>query len=157
VPDGRPPPSTETWASSPDGLAGEGGDLVSVLGRVPTGRLVVLGEPWAGKTMLMVWLVLDLLARRVSGGPVPILASIASWNPEERDLRGWLAAQLVIDYPALAAAPPTGLEGASWAAVLLASGLILMILDGLDEIPEEVRGRRSAGSTTHCCPVSIWW
>ena len=77
------PPPAGTWAAGPDGLAGEGGELADVLARVPTGRLVVLGEPGAGKTMLMVRLVLDLLARRASGGPVPILASVASWNPAE--------------------------------------------------------------------------
>ena len=63
------PPPAGTWASGPDGLAGEGGDLVDVLAQVPTGWLVVLGEPGAGKTMLMVRLVLDLLARRAEGGP----------------------------------------------------------------------------------------
>ena len=73
-----------------------------MLARVPTGRLVVLGEPGAGKTMLMVRLVLDLLARRAGGGPVPILAPVASWNPAGQDLRDWLAAQLLIDHPALA-------------------------------------------------------
>ncbi len=90
--------------------------------------------------MLMVRLVLDLLARRSDGGPVPILASIASWNPTDQDLRGWLAAQLMIDHPALAAAPPPGTEGPTQAAALLASGLVLSVLDGLDEIPEEIRG-----------------
>ena len=35
--------------------------LADVLAAVPTGRLVVLGEPGTGKTMLMVGLVLDLL------------------------------------------------------------------------------------------------
>jgi hypothetical protein len=43
--------------------------LADVLERMPTGRLVVLGEPGAGKTILMVRLVLDLLARRASDGP----------------------------------------------------------------------------------------
>jgi hypothetical protein len=43
--------------------------LADVLERVPTGRLVVLGEPGAGKTILMVRLVLDLLARRAGDGP----------------------------------------------------------------------------------------
>lgn len=71
------PPPAQTWAGGPHDLAGEGGDLVHVLARVPTGRLVVLGAPGAGKTMLMVRLVLDLLSRRASGGPVPILASVA--------------------------------------------------------------------------------
>jgi hypothetical protein len=135
------PASAGTWAAGPDELAGEGGELVDVLARVPTGRLVVLGEPGAGKTMLMVRLVLDLLARRAAGGPVPVLVSVASWNPADRgqDLRAWLGAQLMIDHPALAAAPPGGDEPTQ-AAALLAAGLILPVLDGLDEIPEQVRG-----------------
>jgi hypothetical protein len=134
------PPPEGTWAAGPDDLSGAGSDLVSKLAAVPTGRLVVLGEPGAGKTMLMVRLVLDLLARRTAGDPVPILASIASWDPADQDLQAWLATQLMIDHPALAAAPPAGRQESTQAAALLASELILMILDGLDEIPEEVRG-----------------
>ena len=137
-----PPPPPGTWAASPDDLAGEGGDLAGVLMRVPTGRLMVLGDPGAGKTMLMVRLVLDLLARRTHGGPVPVLASLASWNPANQDLHGWLASQLVNDSPALAAALPPGrgeVTG-SCVAALLAAGLILPILDGLDEVPEALRG-----------------
>jgi hypothetical protein len=133
-------PSPEGTAASPEGLAGQGGELVDVLARVPTGRLVVLGGPGAGKTMLMVRLVLDLLARRDLGGPVPILASVASWNPEEQDLQGWLATQLLLDYPALAAPLAHGMAESTQAAALLTSGFILPILDGLDEIPEQVRG-----------------
>ncbi|HEX3965787.1 MAG TPA: NACHT domain-containing protein [Trebonia sp.] len=136
-------PPAGTWAAGPDDLAGEGGELAEVLARVPTGRLVVLGEPGAGKTMLMVRLVLDLLARRTrtSGGPVPILASVASWNPAAQDLRDWLVAQLLIDHSFLAGAPPVGMTEPTLAAALLASGLILPVLDGLDEIPVKVRGR----------------
>jgi len=134
------PPPQGTWAAGPDGLAGKGGELVEVLARVPTARLVVLGEPGSGKTMLMVRLVLDLLARRVEGGPVPILASVSSWNPAVQDLRDWLDARLLIDYPALANFPPVGRTESTRAAALLASGMILPVLDGLDEIPEQVRG-----------------
>ena len=137
---GRRMPSTpETWATGPDSLAGKGVELAEKLALVPTGRLVVLGEPGAGKTMLMVRLLLDLLGRRTSGGPVPFLASLASWDPTRQDLRDWLAAQLIIDHPVLAGPPPAG-TGRSQAAALLASGLILPVLDGLDEIPDPVRG-----------------
>jgi hypothetical protein len=90
--------------------------------------------------MLMVRLVLDLLARRTGGSPVPILASVASWNPEQQDLRAWLGAQLVLDHPALANPPPAERQEATQAAALLAAGLIMPILDGLDEIPQVVRG-----------------
>jgi hypothetical protein len=135
-----PPPAAPTWAADPDDLAGEDTELVKVLARVPTGRLVVLGEPGAGKTMLMVRLVLDLLVRRDAGGPVPILVPMASWNPVDQDLRDWLIAQLLVNYPALASPPPDGATASTQAAALLAARLILPILDGLDEIPERVRG-----------------
>lgn len=49
-----PPPAAGTWAAGPHELAGAGNGLADVLARVPTGRLMVLGEPGAGKTMLMV-------------------------------------------------------------------------------------------------------
>jgi len=134
------PPPEGTWALGPDDLAGRGGELAEVLARVPTGRLVVLGDPGAGKTMLMVRLVLDVLGRRAAGAPVPFLASIASWNPVEQQLRDWLADQFLIAHPALANPPADGRREPTQAAALLASGLILPVLDGLDEIPEQVRG-----------------
>jgi NACHT domain len=142
---GWPPhPPAGTWAAGPSELAGEGGELAEVLARVPTGRLVVLGEPGAGKTMLMVRLVLDLLSRRTEGARVPVLASVASWNPAEQDLHQWLGDQLLIDHPALGNPPPTGSAEPNQARALVAAGLILPILDGLDEMPAE--GRRSAVS-----------
>jgi hypothetical protein len=137
---GWPPPSdVSAWAAGPDDLAGGGGELAEILARVPTGRLVVLGEPGAGKTMLMVRLVLDLLTRRAAGAPVPFLVSVASWNASDQDLRSWLADRLLIDHPALAALAGSTARSATQAAALLASGLIMPILDGLDEIPEQVR------------------
>jgi hypothetical protein len=136
---GWPPPG-RGWAASPEELAGGDRELVDVLPRVPTSRLVVLGEPGAGKTMLMVGLVLDLLARRAIGGPVPVLVSLPSWNPVHQDLHGWLGAQLAIDHPSLVIAAPPGTAGGTRIAALLEAGLLLPILDGLDEIPDVVRG-----------------
>ena len=134
-------PTREQWARGPEDLAGVGGELAEVLTRVPTGRLVVLGRPGAGKTMLMVRLVLDLLhpARRSSGGPVPVLASLASWDPVNQDLHGWLGTTLTTSYPDLTGAAPPGSVGGNSFEALLEAGLILPILDGLDEIPEAVR------------------
>jgi len=134
---GRPVPGH--WAADPAELVGGGRELVDVLDRVPTGRLVVLGEPGSGKTMLAVRLVLDLLVARSAGGPLPMLVPLASWDPNKQDLDRWLESHLVRNYPALATPVPDG--GATRARALLNAGMILPVLDGLDEMPSAVRAR----------------
>jgi hypothetical protein len=131
------PPPAGTWSDGPDGLAGLGDQLPDVLKRVPTGWLTVLGEPGSGKTMLMIQLTLELLARRRSGQPVPVLVPITSWDPVVDDLHSWLEDMLTIDHPGLASHSPVTDSGKSHAGGLLASRMIVPILDG----------RRSAGST----------
>lgn len=106
-------PPEGTWATGPDGLAGDDNKLADVLARVPTGRLIVLGGLGAGKTMLLLRLVLDLVARRLETGVgrVPLLAPLASWDPSRQDLYTWLAAQLTTIDPSLMARPRQMQEG----------------------------------------------
>lgn len=139
---GSPGESAETaatWAAGPDELAGEGKNLANVLSRVPTRRLVVLGEPGAGKTILLVRLVLELLTpkRRKDGEAVPILLPVGSWNPAIDDLHSWIVHWLATDPAGLARLTP---DAPGTARELLEAGLILPVLDGFDEIPDEVRG-----------------
>jgi hypothetical protein len=139
---GWPEPDRSRWASGPEGLAGSGDDVSEVLERVPTGRLVVLGEPGAGKTILAVRLVLDLLTRRTSGGPLPVLVPLAAWDPAPEHLWEWLERQLCLDHPALREPAPGG--DANWARALWDAGLLLPVLDGLDEINGPAQGRALA-------------
>ena len=132
------PKAGPAWASGPDDLAGQGSGLADVLARVPTGRLVVLGEPGSGKTVLLLRLVLDLLGRRRSGDPVPVLVSAASWDPAVSGPYGWLASQLALSYPSLAGTAEPGSVSRRFRA-LIDSGLIVPVLDGLDEIPYPAR------------------
>ncbi|WP_280910253.1 NACHT domain-containing protein [Streptomyces sp. SAI-208] len=136
--------ANSTWAISPRGLAGTGGDIAQAFERVPTRRLVILGEPGAGKTVLLIRLLLALLQRRPPGGPVPVLFPLASWNPAGQDLNTWMADQLAQDHPALrtpVASTPTQTDTSTQARALIDRRLILPILDGLDELPQAVRAR----------------
>jgi hypothetical protein len=128
--------------AGPESLTADDGDLARVFGMVPSGRLVVLGDPGSGKTMLLVNMVLALLApaQRASGSCVPVLLSAASWNPTAQDLHTWIAEQLVLTYPGLGEPAQSVGEEVNRAQALLAGQLLLPILDGLDEIPADVRG-----------------
>ncbi len=141
---GWPEPDRAWWAPGPAALAGGGDHIAGLLARVPTGRLLVLGEPGAGKTILIVRLVLDLLARRAPGGPVPVLVPLASWDPTREHLWDWLERRLCLDHPALRARVTGTRRGVSWARALWDAGLFLPVLDGLDEITEAAHGRALA-------------
>jgi hypothetical protein len=97
-------------------------------------RLVVLGEPGAGKSMLVLRLVLQLLERRGEHDPVPVLLPVATWDPAQ-PLDEWIAARLATDNRWLAGTveAPGGARR-TLARELVAGGMILPILDGLDEI-----------------------
>lgn len=102
-------------------------------------RLVVLGAPGAGKSMLVLNLALQLLSRRDAREPVPVLLSAANWNPV-LSWEDWLAEQLTAIDRRLARAvrlPDGGRR--TLARDLVARGLILPVLDGLDEMDEKLQ------------------
>lgn len=140
---GGPPGDPAAWGTDPGVLAGQDGQIDHVfIHRVPTRRLVVLGEPGAGKTMLLIRLLLALLEHRSPGGPVPVLFPLASWDPNRQDLYAWLADHLALDHAALRTPAPgraARRSGHTRARALLEHRLILPILDGLDELPEILR------------------
>ncbi|MFI5687631.1 NACHT domain-containing protein [Streptomyces sp. NPDC051636] len=114
-------------------LRGGSGDIVTAFTRLPRRRLVLLGDPGAGKTVLAILLTLGLLDQRCThGGPVPVLLSLSSWNPRTEHLHAWVTRRLIEDYPALA---NEDVFGPAAAARLVTGGHILPVLDGLDEMP----------------------
>jgi hypothetical protein len=131
------------------------GTLSEVAGyyrRLDRGRLVVLGEPGAGKTVLAIQLALDLAAAvlAVADGTrplprVPVRLSLPAFDPgDDVDvsaktvsvrLDDWLTRHLVTTF---------GLP-AKVANTLVTDGWILPILDGLDEMdPDDAVPRRAA-------------
>ena len=156
------------WAATSGALAGSDLALADVwLTRTPTRRLVVLGEPGAGKSELMIRTVIEVLGRRAEfGGIVPIIVPAAAWDgtphpagissragdepdDDRRPVRVgqglpvhsvelWLERWLIRNYRFLGQlAPGTGAR--SYAMALLRSQQIAIIVDGFDEVPPPVR------------------
>ncbi|GAA2716514.1 MULTISPECIES: helix-turn-helix domain-containing protein [Streptomyces] len=139
----RPAPDelTDHWSNirrlpagadpGPLDLGGRLDHIVDVHRRIPSGRLVVLGRPGSGKSVLTTRFVLDHTASRTRTDPVAVIFSIGAWDPTAITFRDWLTAQLVRDHPGLAGPAP---GGPSLAAALVEAGRVLPVLDGFDEI-----------------------
>ncbi|MGW0537759.1 NACHT domain-containing protein [Streptomyces sp. NPDC003032] len=131
---GRPP---EDDARRPD-LFGRLPEIVQLYELVPSRRLVVLGAPGSGKTVFAMCFTLDLLERRGTGDPVPVLFQASTWQPDRQSLREWLADDLIAAYPTLGT---EGTSGSVPARDLVATGRILPVVDGLDEMPPPLRAK----------------
>ncbi|GGK63566.1 hypothetical protein [Nocardia camponoti] len=97
-------------------------------------RLVVLGEPGAGKTVAATYLVRGLIqcrselvaVTRRAAEPVPVRVNTAGWDGGQ-EFSAWLATRLELDYD---------LPG-KVAAKMVKAGIILPVLDGLDEMDDD--------------------
>jgi hypothetical protein len=103
---------------------------------------MIVGAPGSGKSGAAVLLVLAALRHRASMTdthrakvPVPLLVTPHDWNPRIQRLRDWLVSQLRQTYEDLFA----GRRGARAAARLLDEGRITIVVDGLDEMTEQLR------------------
>ncbi|WP_394621505.1 hypothetical protein JNUCC0626_21120 [Lentzea sp. JNUCC 0626] len=112
-------------------LRGGVGDLADALHELPGHQLVVLGEPGSGKTSAAILLTLRLLGRRDPGDLVPVLFSLASWDPVTQDLDAWMVQRLAVDHPVFR---DRGVHGLEVARDLIDRGLVLPVLDALDEV-----------------------
>jgi hypothetical protein len=109
---------------------------------LPAGRLVIAGEAGTGKTSAAALLLLAALHHRRSRPererreiPVPVIVTLAGWNPSRESLAQFAAASLARDYPLLR--KPS--EGADTATRLVECGDVALFLDGLDEMPGHAR------------------
>jgi hypothetical protein len=139
--------------SSADDAAGAGQVLNSgvvtrlhdeVYARLHHGRLVLIGEPGAGKTGAMILLLLEALRYRQgmpeparTDVPVPVWLTLGSWNPSVQELRDWVTATISRDHPYLQATD----FGPDAVPQLFDTGRIALFLDGLDEMPDMLRSK----------------
>ena len=121
--------------------AGRIDDLHAVFGGLGSGRLVIAGTPGSGKSSAAILLVLAALQHRdrvraedQAKVPVPVLFTAQDWDPRRQPLKEWLTGRLQQTYPVFA-----GRSGAAKAGGLIDAGKLTVIIDGLDEIAEELR------------------
>ncbi|MEV6273333.1 NACHT domain-containing protein [Kribbella sp. NPDC051936] len=124
------------WRNDGGGESGSLSTIADYYQSLQRGRLVVLGEAGAGKTVLVLRMLLDLAAERPSSGTVdhcrtPVRLSLASFTTTasavtevRAEFDRWIADQLVEVH---GVRPTT-------ANALVAGGWVLPILDGLDEM-----------------------
>jgi len=116
-------------------------DLHALYGGLGSGRLVIAGAAGSGKSGAAALLILDALEHRElilgverSKIPVPVMFTLHGWDPNNRNIEEWLVPQFQQMYPLF-----RGRDGAKNAANLIASNKVTVILDGLDEVAEELR------------------
>ncbi len=101
-----------------------------------TRRLVILGPAGAGKSVLAIKLVRDLLAAWEPGDPVPVLLPAASWT-RDCTMTEWITEQLARSQPALDVRISTGTGEKTWLPRELAESGLIPVIDGLDELPRD--------------------
>ncbi|NEQ69685.1 MAG: NACHT domain-containing protein [Symploca sp. SIO2D2] len=111
---------------SPEPLAA-GTRIIEVFNRPELNRqLLILGEPGAGKTTMMLELAEDLLRRAIANEtePIPVLLNLSSWKNPEQSIFDWLLGELKEKY---------GIRQ-DLAGQWLKENQLLPLLDGLDEV-----------------------
>jgi hypothetical protein len=122
---------------------GDLNDLFAIYGGLGSGRIILVGTPGAGKSGAMIRLLLDAVKRREgikepkerADVPVPVLLTAYDWLPEHEGLVDWVTRRLEAEHPFLKAR----VGEMSAARALVERGKVSVLLDGVDEMPEEAR------------------
>ncbi|MGC4789190.1 NACHT domain-containing protein [Micromonospora sp. DT178] len=120
--------------AGPMDLSGRHGTLWSRYRSIPSGRLLVLGPPGSGKSIIALRMARELPPHRDADAPVPVLLPVGSWDPTAETFHDWLVDRLARRYTPLAPSHP---RRVAVLRDLVETDLVVPVLDGLDEVPEE--------------------
>ncbi|WP_143059838.1 NACHT domain-containing protein [Streptomyces melanosporofaciens] len=135
---GRPvQPSRDVLGVAPEELMGTVTQVSETCRQLPLHQLVVLGAPGTGKSVVAIQLVHEMTKEPQPGDPVPVLMSLSSWRPAI-SMREWILRQIRQSSPSLASRWRFGVDAAPG---LFDAGMVMPVLDGLDELPEPLRAR----------------
>ncbi len=106
------------------------------------GRLLIVGNPGVGKTVLLLKLAIDLLdkIKNLEKEPFPVIFNLASWSEEYKNFGDWLNAMLVTNYGFYK----------KYAKELLKQGKIIFLLDGLDELGRNEKKEKASEKRAKC-------
>ncbi|MBU2665456.1 NACHT domain-containing protein [Actinoplanes bogorensis] len=135
------------WRTDGGGTEGSLGQIADFYSGLDRGRLVILGEPGAGKTVLAIELLINLCRQPPAAGThrrAPLRLSASTFpgsdegSPEHVNgvLDAWMTQQLITVYG----------QSRSTARELVRQGRILPVLDGLDEMDHGDGAARRARS-----------
>jgi len=95
------------------------------------GTLLILGEPGAGKTISLLRLANELILRAETGPehPIPVVLNLSSWDEQQASFEDWLVEELRGKY----------FVPRPVAQDYIAKDSLTLLLDGLDEVPDEKR------------------
>ncbi len=111
-----------------------GTGMTQVFNQMGEGRtLLILGEPGAGKTTMLLKLLQNLIARieeeKDLSQLIPVVFHLSSWARERQSIADWLIEELSSKYEFFEA------DGKTW----IREQQLLLLLDGLDEVKAERR------------------
>ncbi|KAM3110749.1 NACHT domain-containing protein [Phormidesmis sp. 146-33] len=94
-----------------------------------SGRLLILGDPGAGKTTTLLDLAKGLVERAIadSAAPIPVIFALSAWKDPKQEMKDWLIAELKSKYGVRIDISKKWIEDKQ----------LLPLLDGLDEVKPE--------------------
>jgi len=102
---------------------------------VDRNRLAIVAPAGGGKTITLLRLAQDLIARMARPPhpppPVPVVLGLSSWEEDDRSFADWMAREIERAFSAARG------DAAAW----IEQGLLLPLLDGLDEVRHDLRTR----------------